>query len=106
MFRPLSIKPVLNGFIVDCGCQSIAYTSVDELLIDLGKYLRDPEETEKEIIKNKGINSKHTLRQDNSLYYNWADMALSAMRWQREAVDPQPTPTPGPDQAQGSPEPG
>jgi len=61
MLRPLNIKPVLNGFIVQCGCQRLAYTNIDELIADLGSYLREPEATEKRILKDKGINRKHTL---------------------------------------------
>lgn len=61
--RAISINPVLNGFIVTVGCQSLAYTSIDKLLLDLGKYLRDPEATEKEIVEKEGINARHTLDQ-------------------------------------------
>ena len=61
MLRTLNIEPVLNGFIVQCGCQRLAYTNIDELISDLGSYLREPEATEKRILKDKGINRKHTL---------------------------------------------
>ena len=61
MLRTLNIQPVLNGFIVQCGCQRLAYTNIDELIADLGSYLREPEATEKRILKEKGINRKHTL---------------------------------------------
>lgn len=61
MLREINIRPVLNGFVAQIGCQSLAYTSVDKLVLDLGAYLRDPEETEKRIIKEEGFNRKHTL---------------------------------------------
>lgn len=61
MIRDIRIEAVLNGFIVAAGCQRLAYTSVDELIADLGSYLREPEATEKRILKDKGINRKHTF---------------------------------------------
>lgn len=38
MIRDLRIEPILNGFIVQAGCQRLAYTSVDELISDIEKY--------------------------------------------------------------------
>ena len=61
MIRDIRIEPILNGFIVQAGCQRLAYTGVDELIADLGSYLREPEATEKRILKDKGFNRKHTL---------------------------------------------
>jgi len=61
MLRNITIKPVLNGFVAQVGCQQLAYTSVDKLVLDVGAYLRDPEATEKRILKEEGFNAKHTL---------------------------------------------
>lgn len=61
MLRPITITPVLNGFIVQVGCQSLAYTDINKLTGDLGDYLKNPEETEKKLIENEGINRRHTL---------------------------------------------
>jgi len=61
MLREIHISPVLNGFIVQAGCQKLAYTSIDKLILDLGAYFRDPEKTEKRILKEEGINRKYTL---------------------------------------------
>lgn len=61
MIRRISIDPILNGFIVNVNCQTLAYTSIDKLIFDLNQYLRKPEETEKRIIEEEGINKKHTL---------------------------------------------
>lgn len=61
MIRDIRIEAVLNGFIVAAGCQRLAYTSVGELIADLESYLREPEATEKRILKDKGINRKHTM---------------------------------------------
>ncbi|MFZ4536922.1 hypothetical protein [Propionivibrio sp.] len=61
MLRNITITPVLNGFVAQVGCQQLAYTSVDKLVLDVGAYLRDPEATEKRILKEEGFNAKHTL---------------------------------------------
>lgn len=61
MIRDIKIEPILNGFIVSAGCQKLAYTSVDELIVDIGSYLREPEATETRILKDKGFNRKHTM---------------------------------------------
>lgn len=60
MIRDITIRPILNGFIVTVGCQALAFTSVDELTIKLAGYLRDPEKAEKEFLK-EAINRRHTL---------------------------------------------
>lgn len=49
--RELKIKPVLNGFIVEVGCQTLVYTSITRLADDLIKYQRDPEQVEKEFVE-------------------------------------------------------
>lgn len=67
MLRRISIAPCLNGFIVEVGCQTLAYTSPDKLLTDLGHYLRNPEETEKRLIETEGINRRHTLEEPRDL---------------------------------------
>lgn len=61
MIRTLIIETLLNGFTVQCGCQRLAYTSTEEMLKDIGDYLKDPEATEKRILIEKGFNRKHTL---------------------------------------------
>lgn len=76
MLRNIQIRPVLNGFLLNVGCQELAYTDTNKLLGDLGDYLRNPEETEKRIIEKDGFNRKHTLSAPI------------------EAAAPTPTPTP------------
>ncbi|MFZ2281867.1 MAG: hypothetical protein WAW39_28970 [Prosthecobacter sp.] len=61
MLRNIQIRPVLNGFLLNVGCQELAYTDTNKLLGDLGDYLRNPEDTEKRIIETDGFNRKHTL---------------------------------------------
>jgi len=67
MLHIIHINPILNGFIVNVGCQKLAYTSIDKLLFDLNQYLRKPEETEKRIVKEEGINKQHTLPETEEL---------------------------------------
>lgn len=67
MLRRITIAPCLNGFIVEVGCQTLAYTSPDKLLTDLGHYLRNPEETEQRLIETEGINRRHTLEEPRDL---------------------------------------
>lgn len=64
MLRPININAVLNGFVVQVGCQTLAYTSRDKLLADIGSYLNDPEGTEKRLLVEEGINRKHTMGED------------------------------------------
>lgn len=59
--RNITIKPVLNGYLVTVGCQDLAYTSREKLIADLTSYLNSPEETEKRILTQEGINKDHTM---------------------------------------------
>ena len=61
MLRPITINPVLNGFVVQFGCQQLAYTDTTKMLGDLGDYLREPEETEKKLLAKECFNRRHTL---------------------------------------------
>lgn len=45
--REVHIKPVLNGYLVTVGCQTLVYNNNKELARDLGEYLFDPAKTEK-----------------------------------------------------------
>ncbi|MEI6675639.1 MAG: hypothetical protein WCO57_10715 [Verrucomicrobiota bacterium] len=59
MIRHIEIDACLNGFIVRCGCQTLAYTSINSLTKDIGEYLADPDATEKRLVGD-AINRKHT----------------------------------------------
>ena len=52
MTREIHIKPVLNGFIVNIGCQSVVFDSRSKLLAELGRYLENPRGLEVEYRKN------------------------------------------------------
>lgn len=47
MIRDITIRTVLNGYVVQVGCQTVVYNSVDTLLVELRNYLIDPEDAEK-----------------------------------------------------------
>jgi len=53
--RILTIKPVLNGWVVEVDQQNLVYTNSKDLIKDLEEYLADPEKKEKEVDK-KAIN--------------------------------------------------
>ncbi len=57
MIRDVKITAVLNGFIVQCGCQTLVFESIFKLGNEIVRYYRDPENVEKEYVKNS-INSK------------------------------------------------
>lgn len=46
--RTITIEAALNGFVCQVGCTRVVYTSVDDLLKELGRYLRDPAAVEKD----------------------------------------------------------
>ena len=56
MLIPINIRPALNGFIVDIGCQTIVYTDREKLVTDLLAYLKDPEKTEKRFMQEEAYN--------------------------------------------------
>ncbi len=62
MIRDLYIKAALNGFIVQCGCQTLVAESVDRLVAGIKAYLEDPDKVEK-IWMSTGLNCKHTSPQ-------------------------------------------
>lgn len=50
--RTINIEPVLNGFIVTCGCQRLIFADKDALLREMRRYLEDPRRTEVEYRKD------------------------------------------------------
>lgn len=47
MLHNITIRAVGNGYIVDVGCQTFVFQDATGMLIEIGKYLVDPEGTEK-----------------------------------------------------------
>ncbi len=46
MIRNLTITPVLNGYIVQAGCQQVVFQSAEQMLGEIGKYLANPSKVE------------------------------------------------------------
>jgi len=66
MIRDISIHAVLNGFVVQVGCQTIVFNTVESLASNLVLYLNNPSEFEKEFV-HTAINHEHTLPPPGSL---------------------------------------
>lgn len=66
MIRDIEIKAVANGFIVSVGCQRFVFQSLPIMLTELGRYLANPEATEK-FWRQAACNIKHTLNQNAAL---------------------------------------
>lgn len=47
---PVTIKPVLNGWVVNVGCQEVVFTDLHVMLAQLKQYLTKPSETIKEYL--------------------------------------------------------
>ena len=62
MPREITIKPVLNGFVCQVGCQTVVFDNVRSLAVTVEEYFNHPEETEKRFIE-KAVNKmeEHTL---------------------------------------------
>lgn len=58
MIRDIKIRAVLNGFVVEVGCQTVVFNDPDSLAVAVRKYLSDPEGTEKNYLALP--NAKHT----------------------------------------------
>ena len=55
MPREINIKPVLNGFVCQVGCQTLVFDTVRSLAVAVEEYFNHPEETEKRFLE-KAIN--------------------------------------------------
>ena len=53
MPRTIIIEPVLNGFVVQVGCQRVVMKTPEELADGVCKYYKNPAETEKRYLEIK-----------------------------------------------------
>lgn len=51
MTREIIIKPVLNGYVCDVGCQRVVFTDKQTMLNQLSEYYDKPEEVEQRYIQ-------------------------------------------------------
>lgn len=49
----ITITPVLNGFVVNVGCQTVVFEDTRDLLNGLEEYYKDPAATTKQFLANK-----------------------------------------------------
>ena len=56
----LHITPVLNGFVVRVGCQTIVFDTIEKLTTQIGRYYKDPETVSKEFI-SAAVNKMNAL---------------------------------------------
>ena len=68
MIENVSIRPVLNGWIVKVGCQKVVFTTMDTMLENLERYLTDPVATEKQF--RESVNAKWVLRDNEVIRVN------------------------------------
>lgn len=50
--RKVRITPVLNGFIVKVGCQTVMFDDAEKMGKELARYYADPDAVEKEYLDN------------------------------------------------------
>jgi hypothetical protein len=50
---PITINSVLNGFVVNVGCQTVVFESKDKMFSEIGRYLDNPEAVIKEYMEKK-----------------------------------------------------
>ena len=63
MILTIKIVPVLNGFIVDVGCQKIVFTDLEKMCKRIMDYCVNPDGVEKEYMDGS-INAKHFFPQE------------------------------------------
>ena len=56
MIREITIRAVLNGYIVNVGCQIVVFQNRDYMMRELLRYLENPDEVEEEYT-TKGLNT-------------------------------------------------
>ena len=52
MARTVTIRPVLNGFVCEVGCQTVVFNSLERVCALLGQYYADPDKMEKAFLDN------------------------------------------------------
>jgi hypothetical protein len=52
VMREVIVRPVLNGFVVQVGCQTLVYNRIEDVAENLIAYQKDPEGTEKKFAES------------------------------------------------------
>lgn len=53
MTREITIVPVLNGYILNVGCQRVVFQDRAQMLTEIEVYLKYPEQTEQRYLNNR-----------------------------------------------------
>ena len=77
--RQVTIRPVLNGWVVGVGCQEVVFNDRRQLIIELDQYLEHPDSEEKRWVTG-AINPLQdagpiTLSTDTNRYINLGSVA-------------------------------
>lgn len=65
MTREITITPVLNGWSIRVGCQTVVFEDKAAMLLALSQYYDKPEQTEKEFMERAKNRVAPDLAQDN-----------------------------------------
>ena len=57
MNRPFTVQPVLNGWIIEIGCQKAVFKDAEVMAGEIRRYLLNPDEVEKEYVEKSRVNS-------------------------------------------------
>jgi len=52
MTRTITIEPVLNGFVVQVGCQRVVFNNLESLCENIHRYYKDPSGVEKQFVRD------------------------------------------------------
>jgi len=50
--KKITIRPVLNGFVVTVGCQEVVFMEIETLVKELIRYHKNPRAVEEEYLQN------------------------------------------------------
>lgn len=53
--KELHIRKVLNGWIVQAGCQTLVFSNAEHFINELSRWIKDPQATENEYMKAYGF---------------------------------------------------
>jgi hypothetical protein len=77
--RSITIAPATNGWVVSVGCWVLVFENTETLSLELGRYLRNPDEVEKEYIQRYIPNSGEVPMPVESAAYGGAQANRNAM---------------------------
>lgn len=52
MAREINIRPVLNGFVCQIGCQTVVFDDTKHMAKEIERYYKNPEKVEQEYLEN------------------------------------------------------